>query len=236
MSAIAIPTHPLSTHIAHYTLSHAAIATVHLIDQSPGAEGVGGVTLYFEPLDAPEIWLIPVDTTVQDYVAAIAQGIEQVLADNPVAIVGLRIWLCHQLTHPVDARPRAFRDATAQATLSIVQWANIRPFVPGKTNVGMSVIAATFPFNHSVFEQTCWWPSSDAPMSAPGNAPRWAVTTPLTSHVTVAKRSHLLSPNYRLTPADPLMGFGIQTQATLYFKRLPLQVLSVHWISLPNFK
>lgn len=229
MSAIPVAASPA----ANQTLNHAAIVTVNLLNQSPGAEPVGGVTLYFEPIGVPKIWLIPVDETRQDYPAAIAQGIQQALEQVDANLTGLRIWLCDQLWHPVDSRPRAFTDAATQATVEVLQWVGVKPFAMGGVNP--EAIAEKPPFPNAGFERQDFW-ARDRTLCAPTNVPRWTVTTPLVSHVTLAKQAFLRKSSHQLTPDGPLMGAGLQTQVTLFLKAIAPTSLVCPSDKLPEFR
>ncbi len=186
---------------ASYTIYNTAVVTVHLINQSPGAESVGGVTLYFEPMALPMIELILTNNVDQSYGNAVAQGIKQGLGHLTSQITGLRIWWCDWLGHPTDSRPKAFAQAAKRAIAEISPWLELTDFTPSKTT--------TAPPNNA-FEQ-----SLSTGLKSPSNS-RWTMQTPLISHITRISSAHVLSKQH------PPQRTGKQTitQTILAFKSI----------------
>ncbi|MEL6334361.1 MAG: hypothetical protein AAFQ76_17435 [Cyanobacteria bacterium J06626_26] len=194
-----------------HTLSHPAIVTAHLINQSPGAESVGGVTLYLEPVGEPCIKLMSGVKVDRSYEKAIAQGIQQALEDLNANITGLHIWWCDWLWHPIDSRPRTFTRAAAMALAEILPWLELTTFVGHGTSNSPT---AAPPFPSHVFEQSAIDASSGNRLQPSLNS-RWTIKTPLISHVTRVRETHLL-------PAERsrLVGHQSVTQTTLSFKAI----------------
>ncbi|MEM9483034.1 MAG: hypothetical protein AAGA83_05020 [Cyanobacteria bacterium P01_F01_bin.116] len=187
------------------------VVTTHLINQSPGAELVGGVTLYFEPTTTPSIELITTPNIDCSYRNAVAQGIHNSLPED---ITGLRIWWCNWLWHPVDSRPKAFTRAAEIATTAILPWLSRKDFLedaaPQETKISP-------PFPSNIFEH-CPVRPTGIPHLYPPTTACWTVKTPLISHITRLQGAHLLSTNTN-TP-HRLIGSSIVTETTLSFKSI----------------
>ena len=194
-----------------HTLSHPAIVTVHLSNQSPGAESVGGVTLYLEPVDEPGIKLMSGVKVDRNYEKAVAQGIQQTLTELNATMTGLRIWWCDWLWHPIDSRPSAFTRAAARAIADILPWLELTNFVDYRTSPSPTAIS---PFPSHIFEQSPIGASSDNRLQPSLNS-RWTIKTPLISHVTRVSGAHLLS-----VERSRLIGHHSAIQTTLSFKAI----------------
>ncbi|MEO0394552.1 MAG: hypothetical protein AAF243_01040 [Cyanobacteria bacterium P01_A01_bin.137] len=194
-----------------HTLSHPAIVTVHLINQSPGAELVGGVTLYLEPVDEPCIKLMSGVKVDRSYEKAVAQGIQQALAELNATMTGLRIWWCDWLWHPIDSRPSAFTRAAARAIAEILPWLELTTFVGHSTSNSPT---AAPPFPSHIFEQSPISSSSGNRLQPSLNS-RWTIRTPLISHITQVRGAHLLS-----VERSRLVGHQSVIQTTLSFKAI----------------
>ncbi|MEA5464385.1 hypothetical protein [Leptothoe sp. PORK10 BA2] len=203
----------IATGLSPHTLRHPAVTTVHLLNQSPGAERVGGVTLYLEPIDQPLVELVSTANVDPSYENAVAQGVQQTWEQLNVNITGLRLWWCDWLWHPIDSRPSAFTQAAAKALAELWPWLELTPFVAPIAPTGPP---ATPPFPSKRFERhpiTHCNNHLQAPIEG-----RWTIKTPLISHVTRVVGSHWLAVDH--PPKNRLVGSQSITQTTISFKAI----------------
>lgn len=197
---------------ATYTLGHPAIVTVYLINQLPGREALGGVTLYFEPLGIPLITLVLTNNNIDcSYEDTVAQGIRQALDQLNVDITGLRIWWCDWLWHPVDSRSRLFKDAAKKAVIEAMPWLSSKNFLEDPKAI---TPIATPPFSSNIFEQK---PLAYSHMLENlQSSGRWTLKTPLISHITQISTQ----PTAKVRRLKHLRLSQTMTQTTLSFKSI----------------
>lgn len=195
----------ISTASTPHTIAYPAVVTVHLLNQAPGAELVGGVTLYFEPVGTPSIELFTTPNIDARYSNAVAQGIHNSL---DASLTGLHIWWCDWLWHPVDSSPRAFTQAAEFATTQIRPWLSPIEFAPDA-----SAIKTEPHFPDTIFEHHPISPHKTLPLQSL-KASRWTIKTPLISHVTSVRSTSLFSCDRTIQQRF------VETQATLSFKTI----------------
>lgn len=201
----------IATGVSTHTLRHPAIVTTHLVNQSPGAESVGGVTLYLETVDEPCIQLISGLKVDSNYEKAVAQGIQQALEELNINIIGLHIWWCDWLWHPIDSKPGAFTRAAARAIAEILPWLELTTFVGHSKSSSPTAVS---PFPSNIFEPNPMVADSNNHLQPCLNS-RWTIKTPLISQVTRVREAHLQSVKH-----DRLVGHQSVTQTTLSFKAI----------------
>jgi len=104
------------------TLNHPVLVHSILVDQSPSAEQIGGVTLMLEPSEtfsfANGVVLFPEKRPLLHWSGAVKAQIEEI-ADvgfvEETAVPPLKITLLDLIDHPLDSKERAFQLATRQA-------------------------------------------------------------------------------------------------------------------------
>lgn len=109
-----------------WTVARPIVACFEFHRQLPGSESVGGVTLLIEPRqDARSIRFVnglPADLKaewgwVSEIIDATISDVASKGLDGQKPVVALTITLMNLYTHPIDARPAAFRKATERAML-----------------------------------------------------------------------------------------------------------------------